>query len=483
MFGASRFAGLLKASTPGAHETWTHILKSGGAGGNGVTASWSMKAAVSFNKFGQSTNPTLEESEVLPVFSDSPNADFEEEERGEDTPRMTAGWYGGASGIGRGGERGLGAGGNAMFLLDKDASIPRKVPDILIQIGGCGVSELFVDANKEKFMQCLKVALGADQKHVKVLMGGGVKKLGFLSEKKRAESALSVQKEEGGGGGGGEGEGGEGEGGEGGEDHGFGGYEREKTIIDDAYINISDDESEQVTVTEYDLRLKQDKEAKENPGLVKGGAKGGAKGGGGRRKRDNYEYLKPKGGMHVDESGGTLGNETPVDDASLWVRDADMSVWPPEDKKEVPADYYKEDKVGERQRAAAEEECLAMLQNAYRIMYGMPLYDNVCSNVSRYERRRRRFGLAKLTPYTSQVLPLLARRCPPGPGGGAGGAEQEGGAAAPEDWGLDGRPAAAPAVRAAAEGAVFEGVAHVLRRSEVRGAEAEGDRGAGPHRH
>ena len=360
---------MLQASTPSSYETWNNVLKHGGGGGNGYRTKFAMQAAVSYYKFGNSHNPMLGDKEVLPVFSDDPNTDFESSMGGEDTPRMTQGFYGGSSGIGQGGERGLGAGGSPLFLLDKDASQPRKVPDILIQIGGCGVSELFLESNKLVFMNCLKIALDIGRKG-KVQMGGG-KKLDEAAAAAKESAKLEEGKESK-------------EGMEDGESVGMG--FGDKNLRDDAYLDISDNEDDDVVITEYDLRQKKEKEERENPGLIKG-KKTKKKGGGStpfpRVNRNKlYQYIKPRGGGHAENSGGTLGNSAFVDDSSLWVRNSDLSIWPPENAPD--AAKLSIDEVGDKERESATDECLGMLQNAYRTLYAMPLYDNVCSNVARF---------------------------------------------------------------------------------------------------
>ncbi|GMH89857.1 hypothetical protein TrST_g9248 [Triparma strigata] len=376
--GSGHFDGLLHASTPQGYETWKTLLcdSEGGGGSKFNRVKLGAKAATSYYKFGQSYNPILGDNEILPVFSDDSNVDFALDSNGEVTPRMTHGWYGGASGVGQGGERGLAPGGNAMVILDKDMSEPRRSHDIMIQIGCCGVGELFGKLNGGKFFQCLKVALGLESNMIGAKRAGGGKPKvrptlrNMTSEKKKKKAANDT---------GGDSSIKEGE--EDGSDDGSGFGDlmqmREKTLKDDAFLGFSDDEDREeggVVVTESALKLMD-----RDDGAMKKRVKG-----------EDYVYQRPKLGEHVEGSGGTLGNTTKRDDSSCDVPVPDSAVWPPEVQGEGSVDakgkFYSSE-VGEDGMTAvqrlAEEECLDMLKNAYRAFLTLPLAENIYKNVAK----------------------------------------------------------------------------------------------------
>ena len=140
--GLGRLTGLLHSGTPSGYDTWSSIFLSADRPASFRAAA---EAAFSYHKFGESINPSLEDKNVLPLFSDNTSIKYDTLDYAS-SPRMTKGFYGGASGVGMGGERGLGVGSNVMFLLDKDCSSPRRAPDIVMELGGCGAMEFFASS-------------------------------------------------------------------------------------------------------------------------------------------------------------------------------------------------------------------------------------------------------------------------------------------------------------------------------------------------
>lgn len=420
--GMGKFGGLLHACTPASYETWKGILggSSGGGGRKFERIKVASLAATSYNKFGESFNTPLEDDEVIPIFSDNPNLDYENEMPAsvpEQTPRMLRGWYGGASGVGMGGERGLGAGANVMFLLDKCMSSPKRAYDIMIQIGGCGVTELFSLLNKDKFLSCLAVATGLSKatgaggprSRTKLAglrstgrgRGRGGTPSGRIGQgrdkqqaavKGRESAAQEVPKNDAQQGSSASVDSNNNNLGESGSGFGDFGDIRIRTIEDDAFLDFSDDEDEvpaithtameQLEIHEGDGNFESDSQAAMTVTRKK------------KPKGESFEYWRPRGGKHVAGSGGTLGNEESLDDNSLLVRESDISVWPPEVGEgaaggEGASTMYgvaggEVDEFGYTKAMRwAENECLDMLKNAYRVLFSLPLYSNVMGSVAR----------------------------------------------------------------------------------------------------